>query len=243
MPVLDTKKDLSALFSLQVQATPDAVALEDDKTTYTYAELDQKVEDLAHALRSHGVKRDSLVGVLLPRSADYIIACLAALRAGGAFLVLELAYPPELLTDVLEDATPVVVVTYRAEVGKFKEGIPLVIVDEQEKSATPDANGLAPPPIATDLDRLAFVAYSSGTTGKPKGIANPHRASVNSYDLRFELSDVQPGDRVAANVFFIVCITYSKLPYITDADFGTVGNSPPTAPRCHRYPSDRRGQL
>jgi non-ribosomal peptide synthetase component F len=209
MPVLDTKKDLSALFSLQVQATPDAIALEDDKTTYTYAELDQKVEALAHALRSHGVKRDSLVGVLLPRSADYIIACLAALRAGGAFLVLELAYPPELLTDVLEDATPAVVVTYRAEVGKFKEGTPLVIVDEQGKSSTPESNSLAPLPTDTDLDRLAFVAYSSGTTGKPKGIANPHRAPVNSYDLRFQLSDLQPGDRVAANVFFVVCI---KLP-------------------------------
>lgn len=207
MPVLDTKKDLSALFSLQVQATPNAVALEDEKTKLTYTELDQKVEDLAHALRKHGVKRDSLVGVLLPRSADYIIACLAALRAGGAFLVLELAYPPELLTDVLEDATPAVVVTYRAEVGKFKEGVPLVIVDEQEKSATAESNGLPPPPIETDLDRLAFVAYSSGTTGKPKGIANPHRAAVFSYDLRFELSDVQPGDRVAANVFFIVRIT------------------------------------
>lgn len=215
MPVLDTKKDLSALFSLQVQATPDAVALEDDKTSYTYAELDQKVEDLAHALRSHGVKRDSLVGVLLPRSADYIIACLAALRAGGAFLVLELAYPTEMLTDVLEDATPVAVVTYRAEVGKFKEGTPLVILDEQEKSTDPDANGLAPVPVETDLDRLAFVAYSSGTTGKPKGIANPHRASVNSYDLRFELSDVQPGDRVAANVFFVVCINQPQITQIS----------------------------
>jgi non-ribosomal peptide synthetase component F len=215
MPVLDTKKDLSALFSLQVQATPDAIALEDDKTTYTYAELDQKVEDLAHALRSHGVKRDSLVGVLLPRSADYIIACLAALRAGGAFLVLELAYPPELLTDVLEDATPVVVVTYRAEVGKFKEG-------------------MAPPPVETDLDRLAFVAYSSGTTGKPKGIANPHRASVNSYDLRFGLSDLQPGDRVAANVFFIVRISCPRVRLAADTDFDIVGNPPPTAPWCHR---------
>jgi non-ribosomal peptide synthetase component F len=234
MPVLDTKKDLSALFSLQVQATPDAIALEDDKTTYTYAELDQKVEDLAHALRSHGVKRDSLVGVLLPRSADYIIACLAALRAGGAFLVLELAYPPELLTDVLEDATPVVVVTYRAEVGKFKEGIPLVIVDEQEKSTIPESNGLAPPPVETDLDRLAFVAYSSGTTGKPKGIANPHRASVNSYDLRFGLSDLQPGDRVAANVFFIVRISCPRVRLAADTDFDIVGNPPPTAPWCHR---------
>lgn len=211
MPVLDTKKDLSALFSLRVQATPNAVALEDEKTTLTYAELDQKVEDLAHALRKHCVKRDSLVGVLLPRSADYIIACLAALRAGGAFLVLELAYPPELLTDVIEDATPAVVVTYRAEVGKFKEGTPLVIVDEQEKSSEPDSNGLPPPPVETDLDRLAFVAYSSGTTGKPKGIANPHRAAVYSYDLRFGLSDLQPGDRVAANVFFIVSTTHSRL--------------------------------
>jgi non-ribosomal peptide synthetase component F len=233
MPVLDTKKDLSALFSLQVQATPDAIALEDDKTTYTYAELDQKVEHLAHALRSHGVKRDSLVGVLLPRSADYIIACLAALRAGGAFLVLELAYPPELLTDVLEDATPAVVVTYRAEVGKFKQGTPLVIVDEQEKSSTPESNGFAPPPTETDLDRLAFVAYSSGTTGKPKGIANPHRAPVNSYDLRFQLSDLQPGDRVAANVFFVVCIELCPNLHSMNANCETVGNSAPTAPWCH----------
>jgi non-ribosomal peptide synthetase component F len=239
MPVLDTKKDLSALFSLQVQATPDAIALEDDKTTYTYAELDQKVEALAHALRSHGVKRDSLVGVLLPRSADYIIACLAALRAGGAFLVLELAYPPELLTDVLEDATPAVVVTYRAEVGKFKEGTPLVIVDEQGKSSTPESNGLAPLPTDTDLDRLAFVAYSSGTTGKPKGIANPHRAPVNSYDLRFQLSDLQPGDRVAANVFFVVCIKRSTSFHSMKTNCEIVGDSATAAAWCYRNSGTR----
>jgi non-ribosomal peptide synthetase component F len=215
MPVLDTKKDLSALFSLQVQATPDAIALEDDKTTYTYAELDQKVEALAHALRSHGVKRDSLVGVLLPRSADYIIACLAALRAGGAFLVLELAYPPELLTDVLEDATPAVVVTYRAEVGKFKEGTPLVIVDEQRKSSTPESNG------------------------KPKGIANPHRAPVNSYDLRFQLSDLQPGDRVAANVFFVVCIKRSTSFHSMKTNCEIVGDSATAAAWCYRNSGTR----
>lgn len=206
MAVLETKKDLSALFHRQVKVTPDAVALEDEKTTYTYAELEQKVDDLAHTLRGHGVKRDSLVGVLLPRSADYIIACLAALRAGGAFLVLELAYPPELLSDVIDDANPAVVVTYRAEVGKIKEGIPLVVVDEQEKSSSEDTNGVAPLPAEDDLDRLAFVAYSSGTTGQPKGISNPHAAAVYSYDLRFQLSDLQPGDRVAANVFFIVSL-------------------------------------
>ncbi|KAJ9657985.1 hypothetical protein H2198_003953 [Neophaeococcomyces mojaviensis] len=206
MPVIDTSKDLSTLFRRQAQATPEAVALEDETITYTYAELDRKVDKLAIRIRNQGVRRDSLVGVLLPRGADYVIACLAALRAGGAFLVLELAYPPELLADVIQDANPAVVVTYRAEVGKIKEGTSLITLDEGRQEINGTTNGDAeesPLPAELDLDRLAFVAYSSGTTGKPKGIANPHRAPVLSYDLRFGLSDLQPGDRVACNVFFI----------------------------------------
>ncbi|KAF2131732.1 monomodular non-ribosomal peptide synthetase [Dothidotthia symphoricarpi CBS 119687] len=204
MTIIDTTKDLSALFTQQVQATPDAVALEDDQHTYTYQQLHDKAAALADRLRGHGVGRDSLVGVLLPRSADYVIACLAALRAGGAFLVLELAYPPDLLADVLEDAQPTVVVTISAEVGKIKEGTPLVVLDEQSSTnGHVEKSELPPLPEDTDLDRLSFVAYSSGTTGKPKGIANPHRAAVLSYDLRFALSDLQPGDRVACNVFFV----------------------------------------
>ena len=203
MPVLDTSKDLAALFRQQVKASPDAVALEDDTTTYTYAELDQKVGALADRLRRHGVGRDSLVGVLLGRGADYVIACLAALRAGGAFLVLELAYPPDLLSDVIEDAKPAVVVTSRSEVGKLKDGVPLIAIDDPASEVNGHAQKPSPLPPEDDLDRLAFVAYSSGTTGKPKGIANPHTAPVISYDLRFSFRDVKPGDRVACNVFFI----------------------------------------
>lgn len=205
MSVIDTTKDLSALFTKQVQATPDLIALEDDKETYTYQQLDDRVSTLASQLRSHGVGRDNLVGVLLPRSANYVIACLAALRAGGAFLVLELAYPPDLLADVLEDAQPTVVVTISAEVGKIKAGIALVVLDEQESATNGHSEDHVqqPLPLEDDLDKLAFVAYSSGTTGKPKGIANPHKASVLSYNFRFGLSDLQPGDRVACNVFFV----------------------------------------
>ncbi|OJJ50362.1 hypothetical protein ASPZODRAFT_23014 [Penicilliopsis zonata CBS 506.65] len=203
MAVIDTSKDLAALFRQQALKTPDAPALEDHTATYTYAELDREVDALAQRLRSYGVSRDSLVGVLLPRSAHYVIACLAALRAGGAFLVLELAYPPDLLADVLDDANPAVVVTHRAEVGKIKASVPLVVLDEPAKDANGHTKEPEPLPSDHDLDRLAFVSYSSGTTGKPKGIANPHRAPVLSYDLRFDIQDLQPGDRVACNVFFI----------------------------------------
>ncbi|KAF2192957.1 acetyl-CoA synthetase-like protein [Zopfia rhizophila CBS 207.26] len=203
MPVIDINKDLSALFIQQVQATPDAVALEDDTTIYTYAELDHKVGTLAHRLRGYGVGRDSLVGVLLPRSAHYVIACLAALRAGGAFLVLELAYPPDPLADVIDDANPAVVITNKAQATKIKTSVPLVTLDEPATEANGHAKELSPLPDDDDLERLAFVAYSSGTTGKPKGIANPHRAPVLSYNLRFSLQDLQPGDRVACNVYFV----------------------------------------
>ncbi|EER39104.1 nonribosomal peptide synthetase [Histoplasma capsulatum H143] len=203
MSVIDITKDLSALFVQQVDVTPDAIALEDEKNQYTYSELDRKVSELAFRLRQHGVGRDSLVGVLLGRSADYVIACLAALRAGGAFLVLELAYPPNLLTDVIDDSNPAVVITNQSHAEKIKAGTPLIVLDKQQKEPPPRTNELPQLPTEDDLERLAFVSYSSGTTGRPKGIANPHRAPVHSYNLRFRLSDLQPGDRVACNVFFV----------------------------------------
>ncbi|TKA22675.1 hypothetical protein B0A50_07768 [Salinomyces thailandicus] len=216
MPVVDTTKDLSALFTKQAKATPDAPALEDEVAKYTYGELDHKVTELADRLRAYGVKRDALVGVLLPRSADYVVASLAALRAGGAFLVLESAYPPDLLADVLEDSKPAVIVTSTSEVGKIRADVPVITLDRHTTGVgtTAEVNGdqaevngnsqdAPSAPDDTDLEKLAFVAYSSGTTGKPKGIANPHRAAVLSYDWRFSFQDVQPGDRVACNVFFI----------------------------------------
>ncbi|TPX08586.1 uncharacterized protein E0L32_009925 [Thyridium curvatum] len=209
MPIIDTRKDLAALFAAQVEATPDAPALEDGPKTWTYAELDRDVTALAQRLRRHGVGRDDPVGVLMGRGGDYVIACLAALRAGGAFLVLELAYPPGLLANVIDDAKPKVILTQKAHAAHIKADVPIFILDEPVEQANGSAtNGhakkeLPPLPADDDLDRLAFISYSSGTTGTPKGIANPHRAPVLSYDLRFQVSDLGPGDRVACNVFFI----------------------------------------
>jgi non-ribosomal peptide synthetase component F len=205
-PIIDTTKDLSALVAQQMRATPDIIALEDENTTLTYHELDEKVTFLASRLRDHGVGRDKLVGVLLGRSANYVIACLAALRAGGAFLVLELAYPPNLLADVIDDAKPTVVITSTTQASQINADIPLILLDGVDIGPPNPQDSLrehSPLPADDDLERLAFVSYSSGTTGRPKGIANPHMAPVLSYELRFRLSDLGPGDRVACNVFFI----------------------------------------
>ncbi|KAH8899743.1 enterobactin synthetase component F [Thozetella sp. PMI_491] len=204
MGVLDITQDLAALFVQQAKATPDALALEDGGVSYTYAELERETAVTAGRLREYGVGRNDLVGVLLGRSADYVIACLAALRAGGGFLVLELAYPPSLLADVIEDAKPVVVVTHAAHTKQIKASVPLIVLDQdQNGGANGHAREPSPLPANDDLERTAFVSYSSGTTGRPKGIVNPHRAPVLSYDLRFAVSDLEPGDRVACNVFFV----------------------------------------
>lgn len=171
MPVINISKDLSALITEQMHATPDAIALEDETTVLTYSDLDRKVSALASHLRDLGVSRDSLVGVLLGRSAEYVIACLAALRAGGAFLVLELAYPKELLADVIDDAKPVVVVTSTAQASRITADVPLVLLNKAGTGiiefTLPQGNGKQPSslPADDDLDRLAFVSYSSGTTG------------------------------------------------------------------------------
>ena len=193
---------LHELFEEQARKTPEETAVADERGELTYGELDWKADRLAVYLRGEGVGPDEVVGVYLERHLEFVVACLATLKAGGAFLPLELAYPPSLLGDVLDDSEPRVILTQASLAERLPERQPRFCLDGGwENAIGADAgptDGTRPGP-----ESLMFVSYSSGTTGKPKGIANPHRAAVRSYLWRFGLSDYSVGDRVGCGVFFI----------------------------------------
>ena len=190
---------LHELFERQAQETPDATAVVDANTTLTYAELDRRADVLAAHLRSVGVAPDAAVGVYMERCAEYVVAILAAMKAGGAYVPLELAYPASQLEDVLSDCEPSLVLTKDAHAGRLPDWQESFRMDVDEPG-TPDKDTA---PQRVDRENLAFIPYSSGTTGKPKGIANPHRAPVLSYLWRYGISDYGVGDRVGCSVFFV----------------------------------------
>ena len=193
---------LHRLFEEQVRRSPNAPAVVDTQGVLTYEELDRRAELLASHLRSLGVGPDELVGVYMERCVEYVVACLAALKAGGAFLTLELAYPASPLGEVVADARPRVVLTHKHYAERLPRGQERFCLDQGWEEVLDEVPGVEPGP-EPGPENLVFVSYSSGTTGKPKGIANPHRAPVRSYLWRFGVSDYGPGDQVACNVFFI----------------------------------------
>jgi len=202
MSVAAEDRCLHELFEEQARLTPEAIAVVDSETSLTYEQLDLQATRLAAYLRRAGVRANELVGVYMERRAEYIVACLAALKAGGAYITLELAYPPSLLAECIADAAPRVVLTRERYAERLPNGVKYFSMDGGWESLLEDE------PFDVEEARVeagdtAFVSYSAGTTGKPKGIANPHRAPVRSYLWRFGVSDYKVGDRAGCNVFFI----------------------------------------
>jgi amino acid adenylation domain-containing protein len=168
---------LHHLFEVQAGQTPDAVAVIDAEEQLTYGELNRRANRLAHHLRARGVGPDDLVGVCMERSAEMVVALLAVLKAGGAYLPLDPAYLTERLALMLDDARPRVILTQQRLAGRLPpSAAPLVCVDADGPAVTGEGDGN--PAGGAGRDNVAYVLYTSGSTGRPKGVAVEHRSAV-----------------------------------------------------------------
>lgn len=170
-------RSIHSLFEDQADTTPDAVAVMDESISLTYCELDQRANRLAHYLRTLGVGPEHVVGVWMERSVDVIIALLGVLKAGGAYAPFDLLAPPERLAFMLRDAKVDLLLTHERLRAQLPEQRPRTLCLDANDSTIwtqPDSR-LGDPGSA---DRLAYVMYTSGSTGEPKGVAVTQRNVV-----------------------------------------------------------------
>ena len=161
------------LFASQAARTPNAVALVHEDQRLTYAQLDEQSNQLAHYLRSLGVGAETLVGLCMDRSIEMVVALLGVLKAGGTYLPLDPSYPRKRLAFMLADAQAPLLLTQEA----LLHGLP----QYEGKIVCLDLDGdliarfpVEAPESRIDGDNLAYIVYTSGSTGQPKGVMVTH---------------------------------------------------------------------
>ncbi|MFI0543222.1 amino acid adenylation domain-containing protein [Streptomyces sp. WSLK1-3] len=192
---------LPELFEAQVARTADRTALRLDGGTLTYLDLNRRANRLAHRLIALGAGPERTVGLLLPRSAEQVVAALAVLKAGAAYLPMDPDYPAARLRHMLADARPSLVLTGRAFADRLPEGTTSLVLDDPAVAARTEA---APATDPVDADRAsplrtahpAYVIYTSGSTGRPNGVVVSHEGIANLAARQIERFRVAEGDRV-----------------------------------------------
>ncbi len=212
---------LQELFAEQVRRTPDAPAVMAGPTVLSYRDLDRRANGFARELRRRGAGPGSRVGLCLERSADMVVAVLAIIQAGAAYVPLDPEYPAERLALMMEDCDLRWVVVDEAGRALLPDSVLAgreTLTPDPSPIAPPSAGRGAPPPEKKTAEKadfpplpveggamgeggqggeaLAYVIYTSGSTGRPKGVAVPHRAVVRLVRETNYLH-LGPGDRTA----------------------------------------------
>ncbi|WP_414541455.1 amino acid adenylation domain-containing protein [Nostoc sp. CCY0012] len=185
------------LFENCVKQQPNAIAVVFGEQQLTYQQLNSKANQLAHYLRSLGIGKNQLVGICVERSLEMIIALLAVLKAGGAYLPLDPAYPEERLSFMLRDSQVSILLTQQRLVASLAiEELAVVCLDRDWEDIFQESEENLV--INTTSQDLAYVIYTSGSTGKSKGVAIAHCSLVNAfyawekaYQLQFLTSHLQ----------------------------------------------------
>nr|WP_236840868.1 non-ribosomal peptide synthetase [Bradyrhizobium sp. CCGE-LA001] len=191
------RESFVAQFEAQVRKSPEAIALVFGEVELSYAALSVRANRLARRLRDHGVGTDVVVGLALDRGVEMLVALLAVLKAGGAYLPLDPDYPPERLTHMLRDSGAALVLTQERLHDQFagvlaETGAEAWLLDEPDAESG-DAGNLD---VVVHGESLAYVIYTSGSTGLPKGVMVRHDAVTNFLATMAEQPGMTASDRV-----------------------------------------------
>ena len=184
-----------------VQKAPEQVALVFGDTRLTHRSLDETSNRLARALRQLGITRGARVGLCLPRGQDLVMAMLAILKAGAAYVPLDPDYPVQRLNHQIDDADLALMVTHTSVARTLtREHPPSLLLDDASNF---DANGPGDrletqPDLDAGPEDAAYLIYTSGSTGQPKGVAVPHRAVVNFLASMADTPGFSASDRLLA---------------------------------------------
>jgi amino acid adenylation domain-containing protein/thioester reductase-like protein len=162
------------LIQEQVKRTPKSIAIQYEDQRLTYKELDKRSNELAGILISQGVKPGTLIGIFANRSLDMMVALLGVLKAGGAYLPLDPSFPSKRLAFMVDDSGASIILTQKSLLSDLPEDkAQIICLDALENPSSAKRKKKAKP------DHLAYIIYTSGSSGKPKGVQINHRAVVN----------------------------------------------------------------
>ncbi|MGD2090255.1 MAG: amino acid adenylation domain-containing protein [Candidatus Aminicenantes bacterium] len=191
------EKTIHQLFEQQVEKTPGNIAAIFRGEKLTYEELDVQANQLAWVLRGKGVKPDFLVGIMVSRSMQMMVALLGVLKAGGAYVPIDPEYPADRVEYMIRDSNTTILLTQKEIMNKFVDsGFNAESIDLFDKSIY-DKNKTRLENITTPHD-LSYVIYTSGSTGRPKGVMIRHRNAVNFFKGMTEKIDFSPGKSILA---------------------------------------------
>ncbi|MEL4887251.1 amino acid adenylation domain-containing protein [Pectobacterium betavasculorum] len=190
---------IHTLFEEQAARTPQAPAVVYGQHTIAYADLNAQANRLAHYLCAQGVGVGTYVAISLPRSPEMVVAILAVLKAGAAYIPLDTSYPIERLLFMLRDSAAAVLITDRHSRGALGElPVSLTVIEmdgEQRPWLTGEEENLDADALGLTPDAMAYVIYTSGSTGTPKGVPVPHRGLCNLITAEVEAFAVTPHSR------------------------------------------------